>query len=349
MSSVYGTATYGAGVYDNPIVVRATYGTGTYGASSYNATLRLFGTPSRFGVESLIRNFVNDLNVVRYVKFSSASRVEAIAESALDARYKLEVIFAPIKLSSLIEFKAESIIDAEDMTKNFLLVAGVIRDESSEEDFNTGPVLGFDETSASLVEITNVGMAAAYQTVFDPEAFSTQVKRNDSDKDGGSTSVLLTSDGLRILHGVSNSSDVTLGYIFTVEREAFSLFNASIYGPTSKDRRLVYRPFNAPVLLSGINANSTQDQILTVDRQGRVVEMVELSIRVANNSTNVTQVTVSDSSMSHNAGMGFSIFLPAGNNTITKRCRVAMTTGKLKLLLSQKCHTIEIRVLGTWG
>lgn len=349
MSATYGTSVYGTGVYTAIVVVGGKYGNGTYGTATYNSGLRLFGTPSRFGVESLIRNFTNDLNVIRYVKFSNTSPVEAIAESALNAVYKLEVIFAPLKLSSLIEFKAESIIDAEDMTKNFLLVADVIRDDSTEEDFNTGPVLGFDETSASLVEITNVGMAAAYQTVFDPETFSTQVKRNDPDQGGASTSVLVTPDGLRILYGVSNTADLTLGDIFTIERESFSLFNASLYGPTTRDRRLVYHPFNAPVLLSGINASSTQDQLLTVDTQGRVVEMVELSIRVANNSTNVTQVNVSDSNANHSTGTGFSIYLPAGNNTITKRCRVAMTTGKLKLLLSQKCNTIEVRVLGTWG
>lgn len=351
MPSNYGTSNYGeTSTYSYVVITAGVYGDSNYGEDSYNAPVYASATTSRFGLETLLRNFTNDLGIVRYTLIKAADAFIASSQSDLSSSYNLNVIFEPLKLLSLVKFESEQIVEAEDMTNNFQLLADVIRSTSNEEDLNTGPVLVLDETAAAITEVDSSyeGLALSSNALLANQDITAAATRQFPDRSGISSALLLNGSGLRLFSASSTIDTVVLGESFGFF-DNIALFSSPISGQTFTDRRGLYQPFEDPVVISGLNAAITTAQLLVVDTQSRQTTAIELSVEVSVNST--TPITIKfGSDVDSNAALGYILYLPAGSRTVTKRIRVALSSGKkLRVELSQKCTAITLRVVGTWG
>lgn len=347
MPSNYNSGLYNSAVYTYTVVIAGRYDQSDYGTGAYNSPLYAAGGKTRFGLDTLLKNFPNDLGVVRYTIIKATDPLLVSSESQVTALYNLEVVTDPLKLSSLVRFEPETVIDAEDMSSNFQLLKDVIRTSSTEEDLNTGPILSFDQTAATITELKDAdGFALGHQARLDSQNLSNPARRTFPDRSKPSFVSVLQDSGWRLMAGSSSGETVELGDVFRFGRQ-FVVFPASIYGQETTDRRLLYQPYDEPKLLSGLNVGITTLQELRVAAGSRTVEAVELSVLVVVDSTKPTTIDLYDKGL--NKGLGFVLRIPSGNRTVTKRVRIPLTSEKLQVQLSQKCTSVEIRVLGTWG
>lgn len=356
MPSNYGTSSnYGeTSTYTYIVVIAGVYGTTNYGTgaggSSYNAPVYASASPSQFGLETLMRNFTNDLGIVRYNVVKASDPLVASSESNVVSTYNLDVIFESPKLSTLVQFKAEEIVEAETMTRNFQLLADVIRSTSDDQDFNTGPVLTLAETAAEITEVDSLheGLAFSYNASLTDQDIDATATRKRTEQAKLSSALLLDSYGIRLFS--ADGSDST-----TVDlAESFGFFNnnvllsSAIYDDNKNGLRGLYQAFDEPVVLSGLNPSITTAQQIAVDTKSRVTNAIELSIEVSTNST--TPIDIDIQGVDLKAGVGYKLYVPSGNRVVTKRIRIPLASGKkLQVKLSQKCNSITLRVLGTWS
>jgi len=354
MSAIYGTSNYGStSFYSNTVAVTGRYGaTSLYGTATYNAPLFALVQTSKFSLETLAKNFANERGVFKFAVVRSSDPLSAASASSLEAVYKVDQIITLPKLGDLVKFEPDKIIEAETMTDNFNLIASVIGPTNTEEDFNTASSLSFENTAAALVELTNQGVLLSYQAKYEnSQAVSDVAARPLYEQAGASAAAFIFSQGFRVLGGQSSGESVTLSDLFALKNYHMYL-PASIYGDLKSDRRLMFQPFEVPILVSGINKDVTSAQELTLTTKGRVVEAVDLSIKVVNSASKSGTVTVYDKDSGEK--FGSILYVPAkpqttSESTVIQRIRLPIVQGRLLLKLSQKYSNVEIRILGTWG
>jgi hypothetical protein len=350
----YGEGIYGSSTYSFVVVTSGVYGNAgsTYGTARYNSPVYLPKMRAKFAAETLAKNFPRDLGMVRTTFVTTDDPLEALGESAVDFTYNISFAVDFPKLSTLTQFKADQLIEAEAMTQNFLQVAEVIRTSSDEEILKTGNRVGFEGTAGVMTEVENLGIALSHQAKVQTHSVTEEATRTFKDRAGLSSAALISSEGFRILGASATGQTVRLSDIFSVTSSG--AFNSV---PTFGDSagtvyRLMYQPYETPRTVTGLRTDLVTTQNVTLTFGSRPVGAVELSVRVGVKSTQAMSVVVFGTGTPEN--LGSTVFVPTSTNStterfVTQRVRVPLTNGKLALRLSRACSTLQVRILGTWG
>lgn len=327
----------------------ALYSNGTSIVYAYNETLALIPTVSSFFIEPVVRAFAKDQGISRTFVFNSSDPVVISAASDLSAEYTFDLVVTPPVLSSLKIFASEQVIEAESMSDNFRLISRVIGLDNTPEQFDTKSALSFDGTAGSLVELSTGEVVLSHQAKI-TTTLDGPVTRVIPANVGTSDAVVLYEDGLRVLSGTILSGEVELRDIFRIENNVVSI-PVAIVGDTASENRMLYQPFAEPVLVAGISKDLTTIQEVPIDMQGRLTSAVDVMVRIGVTSTRSLTATVYNTELGER--LGATLYVPESSSLserfITRRFRVALNNSRIAIKLSDKCSTLELRILGTWG
>jgi len=352
MATNYGTGVYGSpsSTYSFVVIISGVYGLAggsTYGTARYNSPVYLPTIKSNIQLEALVKNFIKDYGVFRQTLITTQAPLVAESAAELQALYNIRLEVKLPTLSTLAQFAPEQLIEAELMSDNFTLLAEVIRPVNNEERFTTGPFISFENSAGTLGELDTDGLSLAYQAK-SIAGLSEAAKRTLTDGSTKSASVVANYDGFTVLSGESNTDTVLLKDLFKIANKHV-LLPVSFYG--SQESRLLFQPFEQPILASGLVTTIITPQNITVNLGGRKSKALDVSLRVGVKSTKAMTVSVYETGSTSKA-LGYTLHIPSGGQQerfVTRRFRVPASDGKLSIELSDKCYSIELRVLGTWN
>lgn len=283
----------------------------------------------------------------KFITANDPFRIDAV--SSFDASYTIDIVLNTVKLASITEFKADQLIEAAAMSTNFKLIAAVIGFSSGEDELNTQPSVGFEDSATNIVELSESGLMLSRQAKIDySKTIEDPALRLFASEGRASTALYIDGNGFRILSSKAPriaTDNVVLSDIMRIENSKIM-----ISGPLLN--RGLFQPLETPILINSINKQITGLQEFVINTE-RDAAAVEISIRVGTTSQNAVEVLVYGSEES----LGYRLYVPAVptqpsiERFVTRRVRIPIEpqAKKLRIKLSAVCSTAEIRVVGTWS